>query len=123
MRLRESKGKEKRNMKHDSKIWNLPRRVEVFYKTGWQCKRTKFKSLAECEGYLKKEIGDDTYIHLPDREVEDAASAEVITTCASGNTTVCAMVSLGDAAMDYGKTVRALKENIKLFAKDFGKGM
>lgn len=160
-------------MKHDSKIWNLPRKVEVSYKSGWQCKRTKFKSLAECEGYLKKEIGDDTYIHLPDREVEDAVSAEVITGLC-GNTAVCAMVSLGDAAWkgkdttadvaatawaqakalramreamgkwedrvrecaerleksndrqarkDYGKTVRALKENIRLFAKDFGKGM
>lgn len=82
-------------MNHDSKIWDAPRKVEVSYKRGWQCKRTKFKSLAECEGYLKEEIGDDTYIHLPDKEVEGAASAEIITTLC-GNTTVCGMVCCGE---------------------------
>ena len=84
-------------MNHDNKIWDAPRKVEVSYMCGWQCNRTKFKSLAECEGYLKEEIGDDTYIHLPDKEVEDAASAEVITTLC-GNTKICAIVLIGEAA-------------------------
>lgn len=84
-------------MNHDSKIWDAPRKVEVSYKCGWECKRKKFKSLAECEGYLREEIGDDTYIHLPDKEVENAAGAEIMTTLC-GNTTVCGMVLIGEAA-------------------------
>lgn len=96
-------------MNHNSKIWNAPRKVEVSYKCGWQCKRTKFKSLAECEGYLKEEIGDDTYIHLPDNEVEDAASAEVITTLC-GNTKICAIVLIGDAAWKGEDTVADLAQ-------------
>lgn len=84
-------------MNHDSRIWNLPRKVEVCYKQGWKCRRTKFNSLDVCEKYLTKEIGRDTYIHLPDEEVEDCASAEVITSLC-GNSTVCATVLVGDAA-------------------------
>ena len=84
-------------MNHDSKIWNLPRKVQVFYKSGWHCKRTKFKSLSECERYLKGEIGEDTYISLNDNEVEDAASAEVLTTLCL-NTVVCGTVMIGESA-------------------------
>lgn len=78
---------------HDEKIWKAPRRVKVTYNKGWHGKRTSFKSLYDCEQYLKSLFSDDTHIVLPDEDVEDAASAEVLTMCC-GNHKRCAVVLL-----------------------------
>lgn len=76
-----------------SKIWNEPRSVEVSYASGWKAGRRSFRSLAECEAYLKKQIGNDTYIDIPPEEVDGAADAPIYTKLA-GNEVRCGTIIL-----------------------------
>lgn len=64
---------------HNSKIWGKPRHIRVMYANGWSAGRSVFASLDCCEQYLKEQFGDETSIEILDEEVEDAASAEILT--------------------------------------------
>lgn len=73
---------------HNSKIWGKPRHIRVLFSKGWSARRSVFDSLDSCEQYPKEQFGDDTSIEIPDEEVEDAASAEILTKLCGNHTKV-----------------------------------